>query len=626
MTVNSLYRHKHGWRRILGEKFLSIFLSIGLLVGVLFMLMHDTLKEYDIASQKALDTAAFGVSSYADRLSAILMKADGVALVAARQLATEGTLHAPLAEQLTMIVQNDADITGFIHIRHDGEIADSFLFQNISQQMLKTGEIIARHMNAWIEPVFIQSGDLGLRANEIATERGIWLEDGRFAGVIIVLAKVSSPYENSPLEKFLSKAKIRVASGDSEEILTNQYTLNETTTGWLSISEEKQYWQKYHGTESLRASTARIQDDIVLSYTKLPGLPLVVYLQVATDQFFETYQTTRQTAVIASVIILAVAGVLLVRIILERQAQQADRTKRQALDHRLKFALDTVGQGLWDWNIAEDHGYFSDSFYRLLDIKSNEKLDIENLRQRIHSDDRHAFNKALREHISGRTSSFDVDARVQIGNTDHWEWFSHSGSVTERDKFGNPVHIIGLLKNIHHQKLHNLNLEFEAFHDPLTGLLNRAAFDDHIARIHAKTNRDGAVYSLVMLDIDHFKNVNDTYGHNTGDAVLKHITREAYNALRFEEEKLFFRLGGEEFVVLLPDTDGDGAYIVAERIRTKIEASPTTVSDHVIPVTISAGIASYRQGEHPDDILKRADQALYSAKKNGRNQSCLGQG
>ncbi len=622
--MNSVYRHKHGWRQVLGEQFLSMFLSIGLLVGVLFMLVHDTSKEYDAASQKALDTAAFGVLSYADRLSAILMKADGVALVAARQLASAGTLDAGLVEQLTMVVQNDADISGFVHIRHDGEIADSFLFQNISPQALKTDEIVARHIDAWIEPVFIQAGDLGLRANEIAAERGIWLEDGRFAGVIIVLAKVSSPYENSPLERFLSKAKIRVASGNSDTILTNQYTLNDTTTEWLSISEEKQYWLKYHGKESLRASTARIEDDIVLSYAKLPGLPLVVYLQVATDQFFETYQATRRTAVIASVIILAVAGVLLVRIILERQAQQADKIKRQALDRRLKFALDTVGQGLWDWDIAENRGYFSDSFYRLLDIKSDAKLDIDNLRQRIHPEDRQAFDKALNEHISGRTSSFDVDARVQVGKTDRWEWFSHSGSVTERDKFDKPVHIIGLLKNIHHQKLHNLSLEFEAFHDPLTGLLNRAAFDDHIARVHAKTNRDGTPYSLVMLDIDHFKNVNDTYGHNTGDVVLQHITRMAYNALRFEEEKLFFRLGGEEFVILLPDTDGDGAHIVAERIRTKIEASPTMASDHVVPVTISAGIASYRHGEHPEDVLKRADEALYSAKKNGRNQSRLG--
>lgn len=156
--MNSVYRHKHGWRQVLGEQFLSMFLSIGLLVGVLFMLVHDTSKEHGAASDKALDTAAFGVLSYADRLSAILMKADGVALVAARQLASAGTLDARLVEQLTIIVQNDADISGFIHIRHNGEIADSFLFQNISQQTLKTDGIVDRHINAWIEPVFIQSG------------------------------------------------------------------------------------------------------------------------------------------------------------------------------------------------------------------------------------------------------------------------------------------------------------------------------------------------------------------------------------------------------------------------------------------------------------------------------------
>ncbi|KJE36387.1 hypothetical protein UF64_04365 [Thalassospira sp. HJ] len=617
-------RKHHDWRQILGEEFLSIFLSIGLLVGVLFMLASQTVTEHRIASQKALDTAAFGISTYADSLSAILTKADSVALLAARRLSDTDTMPVPLQKQMTAIVQDDSDITGFIHILETGVVSESFTFQNITEKMLDTDVILSRHRDAWIEPAFLQSGELGLKANEIATERGIWRADGSFAGIVIILVSVGSPYENTPLEKFLTEAKIRVAGANSENILTNQYALADTVIDWVEAPAETAYWQTYHGDEALHSEMARIRDDIVLSHANLPGLPLKVYMQISTDRFFEAYRSTQRNAIIASIVIVAVAGVLLLRIRLDRQTKRSDERKRRALDQRLQFALDTAGQGLWDWNITEGRGYFSDSFYRLLDIENDDdKIDVTDLRQRIHSDDRRAFNKALNAHLAGQTPSFEVDARIQIGDRDHWEWFTHSGSVTERDKFNNPVRVIGLLKNIHHQKLHNLSLEFEAFHDPLTGLLNRTALEDRIARTHAKTVRDGAPYSLVMIDIDHFKHVNDTYGHNTGDLVLQHVTSTAANALRFEEETLFFRLGGEEFVVLLPDTEGEGARFVAERIRERIEKSPTKLADTIIPVTVSAGIASYRLGETPEEILKRADHALYQAKENGRNQSCL---
>lgn len=617
-------RKHHEWRQILGEEFLSIFLSIGLLLGVLFMLANQTVKEHHIASQKALDTAAFGISTYADSLSAILTKADNIALIATRRLSDTDTMPVPLKKQMTAIVQNDSDITGFIHILETGEVSESFTFQNIAEQMLDTDAILSRHRDAWVEPAFLQSGELSLKADEIATERGIWRDDGSFAGVVIILVTVGSPYENTPLEKFLTEAKIRVAGANSGNILTNQYALADTVTDWLGAAEETEYWHPDDGNETLHAEVAQISDNIVLAHANLPDLPLTVYLQISTNRFFEAYHSTRRNAIIASIIIVTVSGVLLLRIWLDRQAKRNSERRRRALDQRLQFALDTAGQGLWDWNIAEKRGYFSDSFYRLLDIdKDDKQIDVDNLRQRIHSDDRHAFNLALNAHLDGLTPSFEVDARIQIGKSDAWEWFSHTCSVTERDRFNKPVRVIGLLKNIHRQKLRNLNLEFEAFHDPLTGLLNRTAFEDRIARIHAKTSRGGEPYSLVMLDIDHFKHVNDSYGHSTGDLVLQHVTRTAYNTLRFEEEKLFFRLGGEEFVVLLPDTDGKAARFVAERIRERIEKSTTTVGELEIPVTISAGIACYQGGEMPEDVLRRADHALYQAKESGRNQSCL---
>lgn len=623
MTKNSkLVDHS---RRLLGEEFLSIFLSLGLLFGVLAMLVHQTMSEYQSAQDKAIDTTSFAISTYADNLSAVLIKADSIALLAARRMATSDTLPEHLEDQLTSVVQDDSDIAGYLHINAKGEIANSFIFQNTTSQDLQIDAILARHRDAWIEPALLPSEELGLKPTDIATERGIWREDGSFAGVIVILVTVGSPYEDSPLEKFLTGAKVRIAGTQSQNIYTDQYVQNFRDTDWLSIGEETKIWDSYHATESIRANSVLLRDELVLARENLPGLPVTVFMQIASERFFEDYEATRQNALIASIIIVAVAVFLLLQIRLDRKMKHKAERRRQSLDNRLQFALDTAGQGLWDWNLAENRGYFSRNFYDLLDITPGASpISYEAIRERIHSDDRHAFTHAIMTHIAGDTPSFEVEARMQIGDDENrWEWFLHTGSATERDQTGQPTHIIGLIKNIHQQKQRSMNLEFEAFHDPLTGLLNRAAFDDHAARLHARAQRMNAPYAMIMLDVDHFKRVNDTFGHDAGDIVLQHITSTAMAALRYEEEKLFFRIGGEEFVILLPDTDDEAALFLAERIRARIEKAPAWVDREQICVTISLGIAANIGNERPRDVLKRADNALYRAKQNGRNQTCL---
>lgn len=612
-------------RRLLGEEFLSIFLSLGLLFGVLSMLVHQTMSEFQSAQDKAIDTTSFAVSTYADNLSAILIKADSIALLAARRMATSDELPEHLEDQLTSIVQDDSDIAGYLHINANGEIANSFVFQNTTEQVLQIEAILARHRDAWIEPALLPSEGLGLKPSDIATERGIWREDGSFAGVIIILVAVGSPYEDSPLEKFLTGAKVRIAGIQSKNIHTDQYVQNFRDANWLGISEETTLWENYHAAKSMSANSVLMYEDLVLARENLPGLPVTVYMQIASERFFENYKSTLHNALIASITIIAIAVFLLLQIRLDRRMKQAAERKRQSLDNRLQFALDTAGQGLWDWNVAENRGYFSHNFYELLEISRDASpISYDAIRERIHSDDRHAFTQALKAHIAGETPAFEVEARMQIGDDENrWEWFLHTGSATERDETGHPTHIIGLLKNIHQQKLRSMNLEFEAFHDPLTGLLNRTAFDDRAARLHARAQRMNASYSMIMLDVDHFKRVNDTFGHDSGDVVLQHITSTAMAALRYEEEKLFFRLGGEEFVILLPDTDDEAALFLAERIRVRIEKAPAWVDNEQISVTISLGIAANIGNEQPRDVLKRADNALYRAKQNGRNQTCL---
>ncbi|WP_455234917.1 GGDEF domain-containing protein [Thiogranum longum] len=159
--------------------------------------------------------------------------------------------------------------------------------------------------------------------------------------------------------------------------------------------------------------------------------------------------------------------------------------------------------------------------------------------------------------------------------------------------------------------------------DPLTGICNRAALDEMLQRELSHTQRQGSNCALIIMDIDHFKTINDKYGHIIGDCALKAIAN--MTSLCKRDGDVLFRYGGEEFVVLMRDTELDGAYLLAERIRNYIETHPFTCSGADLNITVSIGVSSLREHDSPVSLFARADQALYSAKKNGRNQVCVAQ-
>lgn len=155
--------------------------------------------------------------------------------------------------------------------------------------------------------------------------------------------------------------------------------------------------------------------------------------------------------------------------------------------------------------------------------------------------------------------------------------------------------------------------------DSLTGLTNRRNFYALAENELVRSKRYGHPLSLIMIDIDHFKSVNDSYGHAVGDAVLKMLTQKVQLELR--QTDIFARFGGEEFMVLLPETDTLNAVQVAERIRNCVAETPFSVEEHKIMVTISLGIAEHDETcINLDDLLNRSDKALYWAKQIGRNR------
>ena len=161
-----------------------------------------------------------------------------------------------------------------------------------------------------------------------------------------------------------------------------------------------------------------------------------------------------------------------------------------------------------------------------------------------------------------------------------------------------------------------------AIQDPLTGLYTRLYMKDAVASLlWSHDHHEIPDVSMVIFDIDHFKRVNDTYGHKSGDLVLRQV---AQVVLRLSQDPAIpIRFGGEEFVVFMP-SDGHAAFVLAERVRQEVEASRFELGDVAIQITISGGVTAHLKDEVLDDFIQRADKLLYLAKNDGRNQNRLG--
>lgn len=177
-----------------------------------------------------------------------------------------------------------------------------------------------------------------------------------------------------------------------------------------------------------------------------------------------------------------------------------------------------------------------------------------------------------------------------------------------------------LLRNLDHEtaglRQRLRDAELQARVDPLTGLWNRTAFEDQTQRIVALARRQQESLSLLLIDVDRFKHINDTYGHSAGDAVLQQLARSFQKTARRSD--LVARWGGDEFTVLLPATGSAGAFTFADRLAH--DARPVTVPGSVATVTLSIGVATLRDEEGPLQLRECADAAMYRAKQSGGNQ------
>ncbi|NQZ23039.1 MAG: EAL domain-containing protein [Colwellia sp.] len=314
---------------------------------------------------------------------------------------------------------------------------------------------------------------------------------------------------------------------------------------------------------------------------------------------------------------------------LDRLHQLAKQTRLEAEESksRLQALLNSAGEGVIGMDIVGNISFANPKACKILDIE-NKDLITRNLQEflvseidgdlLVNNDARSTANKCFRQ--------FDITDHVADGLTSGERWRTDSGTVfyveytseVTLDKNGKNIGGVVMFQNVTERKQNEYKLHHLANFDSLTDLANRAYFYDHLRKAIARFKRNKNDLAVLYIDLDHFKLVNDQYGHDTGDALLQYVSAMLRSSVR--EGDLVARMGGDEFAIILYDIDdANGMATVAQKILNKVD-KPIEIQGIKLSVSVSVGIAYYEGIPMTiEQLLKSADTAMYSAKLQGRN-------
>ena len=301
----------------------------------------------------------------------------------------------------------------------------------------------------------------------------------------------------------------------------------------------------------------------------------------------------------------------------ERIAPLIRRLERS--EERLALALDGARLALWDLDARTGKVWLDSQWAQMIEAGSSPtQTTSQELLGLVHPDDIASLRAHLAEVLQGKAAHYDIEHRVRKPSGE-WLWIHSRGKVIGRDATGRAVRLAGINTDIDLRKQLELSLAHQAGHDALTGLPNRNLFQDRIERAIARSRRHRGLMAVMYLDIDRFKGVNDTYGHDVGDALIRGFARRLGECIRNTDTAA--RLGGDEFAVILEELEDTA---VGERVAEKIVGAMReefVLGERRLAVSTSVGVAFYSgAGEvQADVIVKQADQALYEAKAAGRN-------
>lgn len=300
------------------------------------------------------------------------------------------------------------------------------------------------------------------------------------------------------------------------------------------------------------------------------------------------------------------------------ELRQAEATARDS-EARWKLALESIGDGVWDWHIQEGTEFYSDRLLQICGYGGGDlDSDPDEFDDRTHPEDLANLYQARMDHFEGRTPLYQSERRIRCKDGT-WKWVLSRGMVISRDADGKPLRMLGTFTDISDRKAAEALIRQQAFYDTLTGLPNRRMLRDRLAQEIKRSNRDQQQLAILFIDLDHFKEVNDTLGHDRGDMLLVEAGRRIQACVRASDTVA--RMGGDEFTVILAEFPSsshlDG--ILQKMLRTL--GAVFQLGNEQVFVSASIGITMYpTDATEIEDLLKNADQALYVAKGAGRNR------
>ncbi len=302
-------------------------------------------------------------------------------------------------------------------------------------------------------------------------------------------------------------------------------------------------------------------------------------------------------------------------------------------EFRWKFAIEGTGDGLWDWDIPSNKVYFSKTWKQMLGYEENEISNhLSEWERIVHPEDLARTLAAVQDHFDGKTPTYATENRL-LCKDGSYKWILDRGLVVSRDAQGKPLRAIGTHTDITERKQMEDLVRQQAFYDALTKLPNRRLLIDRLTLAMSLGKRSHTYGALLFLDLDNFKPLNDTHGHEAGDLLLVEVANRLKRCVR--ETDTVARMGGDEFVVVLTQLHKDSEISkqetakLAEKIRAELakpyilEIKDKKGTDLIVQhhCTASIGVALFlNEKTHFNDLLRNADDAMYQAKNSGRNR------
>lgn len=365
-------------------------------------------------------------------------------------------------------------------------------------------------------------------------------------------------------------------------------------------------------------SSAPASIRIGLSYLALASLWIWGSDWLALQLLGDPAAVTRAQSWKGELFVLFTAGLLFVLVRREERLAAATQQQLLAEQRRWRFAVDGSDLGLWDWDLTSGSVFFSPRWKTMLGYaEADIGHQLSEWESRIHPDDKARAMADVDRHLRGGADFYVSEHRVRCKDGSY-KWILDRGQVVERNEQGQALRMIGThtdLTALKQREQAEITIAHLTQHDSLTGLPNRMLLRDRIETALAHARRESEPLALMFIDVDRFKFINDSLGHRAGDALLVEIASRLRQAVR--QQDTVSRMGGDEFTLLLPQTDAEGAAHLAQALIERISA-PSLIEGMELIVTPSIGIAIFpADGQDVDALLQAGDTAMYRAKADG---------